>query len=75
MLFTQIADGVDDRTWEHHLRAADYSRWFRDIIKDADLAETAAAIEKNGNLTAAQSRKQINEAIAQRYTAPSKTEV
>lgn len=33
-----------------------------------------AAIENNGGLNAAESRKQINEAITQRYTAPSKTE-
>jgi HAD superfamily hydrolase (TIGR01484 family) len=75
ILFTQIADGVDDQTWEYHLRAADYSKWFRDIIKDEELSEVAAAIEKNGNLNAAESRKQINEAITLRYTAPSKTQI
>jgi hypothetical protein len=26
--FFQIADGVDDRTWTHHLRQGDYSAWF-----------------------------------------------
>ena len=26
-LFLQIAAGVDDRTWLHHLRAGDYSAW------------------------------------------------
>lgn len=72
ILFTQIADGVDDRTWEYHRRAADYSRWFREIIKDHELSELAAAIEKNSDFNAAESRKQINEAVTQRYTAPSK---
>jgi len=75
ILFTQIAEGVDDRTWEHHLKAADYSKWFRDIIKDQELAEVAAAVEKNDSLNAAESRKQIKEAITRRYTAPSKTEI
>jgi hypothetical protein len=28
MIFLQIADGIDDATWEHHLRAGDYSAWF-----------------------------------------------
>jgi hypothetical protein len=27
MIFLQLADGVDDRTWQHHLHAGDYSRW------------------------------------------------
>ena len=38
-LFLQIAAGVDDGTWLHHLRAGDYSAWIRDAIKDEDLAE------------------------------------
>ena len=38
-LFLQIAAGVDDRTWLHHLRAGDYSAWIRDAIKDEDLAD------------------------------------
>src|SRR5262249_32630025 len=37
-LFLQIADGVDDETWMHHLRHGDYSEWFRRRIKDEDLA-------------------------------------
>jgi hypothetical protein len=31
-----MAEGVDDATWLHHLRAGDYSRWLRDSIKDDD---------------------------------------
>lgn len=33
MLFLQIAEGVDDETWEFHLRNSDYSTWFRNAIK------------------------------------------
>ena len=29
-LFLQIADGVDDETWLHHLRQHDYSSWLRE---------------------------------------------
>ena len=29
MLFLQIAEGVDDETWEHHLRRHDYSEWLQ----------------------------------------------
>ncbi len=28
MIFLQIAEGIDDVTWMHHLRKKDYSDWF-----------------------------------------------
>ena len=28
IIFMQIADGIDDKTWEYHLRRGDYSQWF-----------------------------------------------
>ena len=36
--FLQLAAGVDDKTWLHHLRAGGYSQWFRNAIKDDGLA-------------------------------------
>jgi len=45
ILFMQLADGVDDATWEHHRKAGDYSRWFLQCIKDKNLAAGAADIE------------------------------
>src|SRR5262249_39693261 len=50
--FLQLAAGVDDETWLHHLREGAYSQWFRDAIKDDDLAAEAAAIEQDGYLSA-----------------------
>jgi hypothetical protein len=35
-----------DDTWIHHLRQHDYSSWFRDAIKDDELAEEAREIER-----------------------------
>jgi hypothetical protein len=67
-----LADGVDDRTWLHHLNEGAYSRWFREAIKDQDLAEEAASIEKNGSLSAADSRARIKELVERRYTAPAR---
>jgi HAD superfamily hydrolase (TIGR01484 family) len=72
MLFLQIAEGLDDRTWEHHLKLGHYSQWFRNLIKDAELGEAAAEIEQDVRLNAAESRKRISEAVLQRYTLPSK---
>jgi HAD superfamily hydrolase (TIGR01484 family) len=69
-LFVQIAEGVDDETWLHHLRRGDYSRWFLDAIKNEDLAREAAAIEETADISAADSRSRIRAAIDQRYTLP-----
>jgi hypothetical protein len=65
-----MADGVDDDTWEHHRRRRDYSRWFRESIKDDDLAAAAEAVERDPTLSPTTSRAKIREAIEQRYTAP-----
>lgn len=70
MMFLQIADGVDDETWEHHLRLGDYTRWFRDSIKDEALAAEANHIAEDSNLTAGESRKLMRSAIERDYTQP-----
>jgi hypothetical protein len=69
-LFVQIAQGVDDRTWEYHLRGGDYSAWFRRVIKNDDLAREAAEVEADLSLDASESRSRIADAITRRYTAP-----
>jgi hypothetical protein len=69
-LFLQMADGVDDETWMHHLRRGDYSRWFRDAIKNSELAAEASAIERAPTADPAGSRAAIRAAIEQRYTQP-----
>ena len=63
MLFAQIAEGVDEPTWEHHRRAGDYSAWFRNVIKDDELAQEAAAAEADSSLDAIESRRRILEAV------------
>jgi HAD superfamily hydrolase (TIGR01484 family) len=72
MIFMQIAAGIDEATWMHHLRQGDYSRWFAGVIKDDELADEARAIEQDGSLPAEASRQGIEEAISRRYTAPAK---
>jgi hypothetical protein len=69
-LFAQIAEGVDDETWDFHRRRGDFSRWFRVAIKDDALADQAQAIERDQSLSPAESRKRIRAAIEQRYTLP-----
>jgi hydroxymethylpyrimidine pyrophosphatase-like HAD family hydrolase len=72
IVFLQVAAGVDDRTWEFHRTAGDYSSWFRNAIKDNDLADEAAKVEQDRGLDAQESRKRIIDAVARRYTASAK---
>lgn len=69
VIFLQMAEGVDDRTWDFHLKRGDYSTWFRDMIKDDDLAAEAAQIEQGGG-DAADTRAKIKRIVEARYTAP-----
>lgn len=69
-IFLQMAEGLDDETWLFHLQQGDYSAWFREGIKDADLAAEAEKIEGN-ELSADESRATIRAAIDSRYTLPS----
>jgi energy-coupling factor transporter ATP-binding protein EcfA2 len=71
-VFLQLADGVDVDTWRHHLMRGDYSRWFREAIKDEALADEAAAIEQDTALPVEDSRAQLRAVIERRYTAPSR---
>jgi HAD superfamily hydrolase (TIGR01484 family) len=69
-MFLQLAEGVDDSTWMHHLKRGDYSTWFRRFIKDDELAEEAARVERANGISARDSRQQIKKAVERRYTAP-----
>src|SRR3989442_7405096 len=69
-VFEQLAEGVDDATWLHHLRRGDYARWFREEIKDEELAREAERIEQDESLSPEESRERIRAAIDTRYTLP-----
>ena len=70
IMFRQIADGVDDETWLHHLRQGDYSRWMKMAIKDPSLAESVHQVEGMSDLSAHDSRQRVANAIVERYTLP-----
>ena len=70
MLFLQLADGVNDETWLHHLHQGDYSRWLRESIKDDDLADEVARVEQGDERPADEARRLIRDAIESRYTSP-----
>jgi len=70
IVFKQMAEGIDDETWLHHLKRGEYSKWFRKTIKDEDLAAEAERVERDKDLKALESRRRILTAIDQRYTKP-----
>jgi hydroxymethylpyrimidine pyrophosphatase-like HAD family hydrolase len=69
-IFVQSAEGVDDETWLYHLRRGDYSRWFRDVIKDDELAQAAREIETTPQPSAQETRQLVRRHITERYSAP-----
>lgn len=68
--FLEIGEGVDEETWQHHLRAHDYSRWMREFIKDPELGEEVARVEGEADIDVAQGRRRVREAVERRYTLP-----
>jgi hypothetical protein len=75
MLFTQIGDGVDTDTWEHHRRRGDYSTWVRTRIKDDELADAIAAVERDAALDTDAARARVREAVEHSYTLPARSPV
>jgi energy-coupling factor transporter ATP-binding protein EcfA2 len=69
-LFLQLADGVDDETWLHHLRQGEYSAWIKESIDDPELAAEVAAVEEDAAMSADDSRRRIREVVEDRYTTP-----
>jgi HAD superfamily hydrolase (TIGR01484 family) len=69
-VFSQIAAGIDEQTWMFHLRRNDYSRWFRDAVKDGYLAQQTEQIERRTDLSSQQARDLVLGLIGSRYTLP-----
>ena len=73
MTFLELAGGVDDDTWLHHLTGGEYSKWFRDAIKDEDLARDVAEAEAIYTKDPAAGREAVRKAVEQRYMLPAIT--
>ncbi len=65
--FVELAEGVDEATWAHHLRGGEYSAWIRDKIKDPELAVDVAHVEA-ADLAPAEARRLVLDEIRRRYT-------
>ena len=70
IVFTDLADGVDDDTWLYHWQRGDVSQWVRTCIKDEQLAGKIAALEREESADPAVSRKRVRDLIEEVYTLP-----
>jgi HAD superfamily hydrolase (TIGR01484 family) len=68
--FLDLADGVDEETWLHHWRKGEISDWLRRCVKDEELADNVAAVEREARDDATHSRERVRELIEAQYTAP-----
>jgi hypothetical protein len=69
VVFLQMAAGVDDGTWQYHLKRGDYSRWFRDAIKDVGLSNLTREVERSP-VPPSESRAMIRKLVEDQYTSP-----
>ncbi len=70
IVFTDLADGVDEDTWLYHWQRGDVSHWVRTCIKDEQLAGKIAALEREESADPAVSRKRVRDLIEEVYTLP-----
>jgi hypothetical protein len=69
-VFLQLAHGVDDATWSHHPREADYARWFRDSIKSKPLAAEVEQIQHRFGDDPVEGRARLRQAVQHGYATP-----
>jgi hydroxymethylpyrimidine pyrophosphatase-like HAD family hydrolase len=65
--FLQIAQGIDNESWLFHLRRGDYTKWFRESIKDEELATEVQSMESSTEVDT--SRSFVFDAVKRRYAA------
>ncbi len=65
--FMQLAEGVDDETWAHHLERGDYARWFREKIQDQELTALTEQLQQSGEVSPQELRQRLFELIRKLY--------
>ena len=66
VIFSQIAEGINEETWLFHLYRGDYSRWFREAVQE----QHAERIEQRQDLRPVETRGLMMSFIEGRYTLP-----
>ena len=67
IIFCQLAEGIDDETWNYHLERNDFSHWFRNCINDEDLAAETELIAGRADVPVAESKALILAAVQRNY--------
>ena len=65
--FVELAEGVDEGTWRHHLDHGDYATWLQDMVKDPTLAAEVRALQA-ARLAPGESRRRVLDLIRARYS-------
>ncbi len=67
--FLEMARGVDEATWQHHFENGEIATWFRNNVKDPELAKTIdeIATETSGG-SPDESRSKVLQLVQARYT-------
>ncbi|MGE3508749.1 MAG: HAD hydrolase family protein, partial [Vicinamibacterales bacterium] len=66
--FMRLAEGVDEETWNYHLRRGDFSEWFRHVIKDEELADVVGNVESQPAQSRVAGMEALRRAIEERYS-------
>ena len=69
IMFLDLAEGVDEQTWDWHRGRGDFSGWIESSIKDSALAEELRELEQAG-LPRQEAVKAMRHAVERRYTLP-----
>lgn len=69
-LFLQMADGIDDETWQHHLENGDFAKWFRNSLQDESLARAADKIASQPGLAPFETKQRLRAVVEQEYQIP-----
>jgi hypothetical protein len=64
--FRELAEGIDEATWAYHAGRGDISSWIRDEIKDPELADEVAVLERTAASTV-ESRAGVLAVLRRRY--------
>ncbi|HEX5170419.1 MAG TPA: hypothetical protein VFW11_14680, partial [Cyclobacteriaceae bacterium] len=64
MTFANLAEGIDDDTWDYHLGRKDFFNWFKTAVNDDELAEVSEKARRNPTA----SKKMILDFIKKKYT-------
>jgi hydroxymethylpyrimidine pyrophosphatase-like HAD family hydrolase len=65
--FVKVSRGLQPEVWAGHLARGDFTRWFRDVIRDESLAAAVEALQQQADLDPVQGIETLAHMIVRRY--------